>query len=325
LTEDEFVAGLREMCATAAPEKLVLGIGDDAAVWRPSRSNLSVITTDALVEGVHFTLDAMSAEDVGHRALAANLSDIAAMGARPVLATIALGVNVRSDAEWIRACYRGMVALATRSGCAIAGGDITRSPAISLAITVVGEVRPSNVKRRAGARAGDVIAVSGPLGASRAGLGVVRDFGARVNDAAFAPAIAAFRRPEPRLSEGRWFGASRNVHALMDSSDGLSTDLARMCAASGVGACIDTVPVHDAARAVAAVAGDDPESYALDGGEDFELIAAIAPRAFDYLAARYRARFGRDLLRVGTFTDASGLRRASGATIALAGWDHLRQ
>lgn len=313
------------MCAATAPEKLVLGIGDDAAVWRPSRSNLSVITTDALVENVHFTIDSMSAEDVGHRALAANLSDIAAMGARPVLATIALGVNVRSDAEWIRGCYRGMVALAIRTDCAIAGGDITRSPAISLAITVVGEVRPSNCKRRDGARAGDVIAVSGPLGASRAGLGIVRDYRDRADDAAFAAAVAAFRRPEPRLAEGRWFGASRNVHALMDSSDGLSTDLARMCSASGVGATIDAVPVHTAARAVAELAGDDAESYALDGGEDFELIAAIAPRAFAYLAARYRAHFNRDLIRVGTFTDGSGVRRASGAPVARAGWDHLRQ
>jgi thiamine-monophosphate kinase len=319
------LAGLRTMCAAAAPEKLVLGIGDDAAVWRPSRSNLSVITTDALIEDVHFTLSGMSPQDVGHRALAANLSDIAAMGARPVLATIALGVNERSDEAWIRACYAGMIALAKRSGCAIAGGDITRSPVISLAITVVGEVRPSNCKRRDGARAGDVLALTGPLGASRAGLGIVRDYTNRADEAVFAEAVAAFRRPEPRLAEGRWFGASQNVHALMDSSDGLSTDLTRMCTASGLGATIESVPVHAVARAVASLAGDDADSYALDGGEDFELVAAIAPRAFGYLASRFRARFGHDLIRAGTFTEGSGVRLANGTAVVPSGWDHFRK
>lgn len=322
-SEDELIAGLREICATAAPEKLVLGIGDDAAVWRPSRSNLSVITTDALVEDVHFTLDAMSAREVGWRALAANLSDIAAMGARPVLATIALGVNARSDGAWIRAAYEGMAALARRSGCALAGGDITRSPAIVLAITVVGEVRPSNLKRRGGARPGDVVAVTGPLGASRAGL---RLLCARPDLAAgdgYEHVLRAFRTPEPRLAQGRWLGASRNVHALMDSSDGLSTDLARLCAASGVGATVEDVPVDPDARAVALVLGDDPDAYALDGGEDFALIAAIDRRAYSYIAARFAARFGEPLLRLGAVVPGGGVRRIDGAEIRSQGWDHF--
>ena len=322
-TEDELVARLSAICATAAPEKLVLGIGDDAAVWRPSRSNLSVITTDALVEDVHFTLAAMTAHDVGWRALAANLSDIAAMGARPVLATIALGINARSDAGWITGLYEGMAELARRSGCALAGGDITRSPAISIAITVIGEVRPSNLKRRSGARAGDVIAVTGPLGASRAGLRLALDRPEVAAEQRFASVMAAYRRPLPRLGEGRWLGASRNVRALMDSSDGLSTDLARLCAASGVGASIEAIPVDPAAAEVAGLLGDDARSYALDGGEDFALIAAITARAFGYLAARFKARFGRPLVRVGTITPELGLRHAGGATIVPAGWDHL--
>jgi thiamine-monophosphate kinase len=318
--EDELIAVLREVCATAAPNNLVLGIGDDAAVWRPSRSNLSVITTDALVEDVHFTVASMSAADVGFRALAANLSDIAAMGARPVLATIALGITPRSDGPWIRDLYAGMIELARRSGCALAGGDITRAPAITIAVTVVGEVRPSNLKRRSGARPGDVVALTGALGASRAGLGIVRDFPGRVTDPECREAVRVFRRPEPRLAEGRWLGTSRNVHALMDSSDGLSTDLARLCAASGVGARIEAVPVHPTARALAVAAGDDPEAYALDGGEDYELIAVIAARAFGYLSARFAARFGSPLLRVGTITAEPGLRRSTGQPVTAAGW-----
>ena len=142
-------------------------------MWKPSRSAESVITTDALVEDVHFTRDGMSPEEIGHRALASNLSDIAAMGARPVLATIALGVSRTTHGDWILAFYRGMAALARSSGTALAGGDIVRAPSIALSITVVGEVRPSNRKTRDGARPGDVLAVTGPLGGSRAGLEIV--------------------------------------------------------------------------------------------------------------------------------------------------------
>lgn len=300
-----------------------MGIGDDAAVWRPSRSNLSVITTDALVEDVHFTLAAMPPEDVGWRALAANLSDVAAMGARPVLATIALGVNARSEAGWICALYEGMARLARRSGCALAGGDITRSAAITIAITMVGEVRPSNLKRRSGARPGDIVAVTRPLGASRAGLRLVSSRPELAGDARFESVVRAFRTPEPELGPGRWLGASRNVHALMDSSDGLSTDLSRLCTASGVAGLLDHIPLDPAARPVAELLGDDPATYALDGGEDFALIAVVAARAFDYLASRFTGRFRRPLIRVGTITAGAGLRDAGGAPIAAAGWDHL--
>ena len=324
MTEDALIAALRERLAGVAGERLALGIGDDAAVWQPSRSNRSVITTDALVEGVHFTRATMSAAQTGHRALAANLSDVAAMGARPVLATIALGLPAGLDPGWVLGCYDGIAALAKRTRCAIAGGDITRAPAVVLALTVVGEVRPSNLKTRAGARPGDVVAVTGPLGGSRAGLLLALGRLADAPTAGHEAALAAYRTPEPRVPEGRWLGASRHVRALMDSSDGLSTDLARLCAASGVGATIAALPVHDGARLVAEQLGEDPERYALDGGEDFELIAAIDKHAFAHLAHRFGARFGRPLLPVGTVTAELGLRRADGRPVEPAGWDHLR-
>ncbi|HYZ15599.1 MAG TPA: thiamine-phosphate kinase [Candidatus Acidoferrum sp.] len=324
MTEDQLIAAIGERLDGVTRDRLLVGIGDDAAVWQPSRNNRSVITTDALVEGVHFTRETMGAEDVGHRALAANLSDVAAMGARPVLATIALGFPRGTDPAWILACYDGMAALAKRSRCAIAGGDITSAPAILLSLTVVGEVRASNLKTRDGARPGDVVAVTGPLGASHAGLRVAREDGTLADDPAAAAVLAVFRTPEPRLREGRWLGASRHVRAMMDSSDGLSTDLGRLCAASGVGATIDEIPVHDGARRVAEMLGDDPERYALDGGEDFELIAAIDRRAFPHLANRFRGHFGRDLLAVGTITEGAGVRLANGALISPSGWDHVR-
>ena len=313
--------------AGPAPRRIVVGIGDDAAAWQPSRSHLSVVTTDALVDGVHFASEAMPADAVGHRAMAANLSDVAAMGARPVLATVALGVAPYAGEAWILDCYRGMSALAARHGARIVGGDIVASPVLSLALTVVGEVARPRLKRRDGGRPGDVVAVTGPLGASRAGLELLRRSPAGVEPGARAAARLAFERPEPRVPQGRWLAASAHVHAMMDSSDGLSTDLARLARAAGCGATVDAVPVHPAAAAVARAAGADPAAYALDGGEDFELILAVAPRAFAHLSAAYRARFGSPLLAVGRLERQPGLRlRGAGGEreLVAAGWDHLR-
>lgn len=308
--------------------KVRLGIGDDAAAWQPSRSNLSVVTTDALVDGIHFLSEKMEPRAIGHRAMAANLSDIAAMGARPVLATVALGVSKATDERWILECYRGMHALGVTHRTQIVGGDVTRAPAALLSITVVGEVSRTHLKRRAGGKPGDVLAVTGPLGASRAGLELVRrastfDVGADAR----GDALRAFESPEPRMREGRWLGASVNVHAMIDCSDGLSLDLARLARASGCGALITDVPVAAAAAAVAGAAGDDGGRYALEGGEDFELIVALAPRAFPYLASRFEAHFKRPLLAVGRLEVEPGLRicEGDGKTHELvpAGWDHL--
>jgi len=324
LTEDALVARIRERLRGVPDERLLVGIGDDAAAWQPSRNNRSVITTDALVEGVHFTRAAMSARDAGHRALASNLSDVAAMGARPVLATVALGFPADTDPAWLLDAYDGIAALAKRARCAVAGGDLTRAPAIVFAITVVGEVRASNLKTRAGARPGDVVAVTGPLGASRAGLLLAVDRPDLAAEPRFADVLAAYRTPEPRLREGRWLGASRHVRAMMDTSDGLSTDLARLCAASGTGATVETVPVHEGAGRIAALTGDDPERWALDGGEDFELLVSVEKRAFGHIAARFRAHTGRELIRVGTMTAEPGVRTADGTPVVPAGWDHLQ-
>ena len=334
MTEDALVAALRAIVEAPAaayglPKRIVLGIGDDAAAWQPSRSHLSVITTDALVDGVHFLSGAMEPRKIGHRAMAANLSDIAAMGARPVIATVALGVPTGGSEDWILACYRGMTELAAAFEVTIVGGDIVRAPVLMLSLTVVGEVSRPRLKRRDGGRAGDVLAVTGPLGASRAGLEIVRSGrGAigEVDDALSAAALAAFETPTPRMREGRFLAASAHVRAMMDSSDGLSTDLGRLAAASGCGATVVDVPVHAAATAVARAVGADPREYALRGGEDFELIVAVTPRGFGHLAARYAAAFGKPLVRIGTLDAEAGLRLIDGAEareLVPAGWDHF--
>jgi thiamine-monophosphate kinase len=306
VNEDELVEAIAAL--TGAESRVLIGIGDDAAVWQPSRSQRSVISTDALIEGVHFSRAWMSPDDIGWRAMAANLSDLAAMAARPRLGTVALGIP-------------------KSYGLQIAGGDLVRAPVLTIAITVIGEVRASNLKTRSGARPGDVIASTGALGASRAGLDVAK--GAVQIDAALAArALEAHRLPQPRLAQGRWLGASSRVHAMMDCSDGLSTDLTRMAQASGVGASIERVPIADAASAAAAALGIDPMAYALAGGEDFELLLAIESRAFMHLARRFQARFGQALERIGTVRADERIvmvNQGREEPIARTGWDHFSQ
>jgi len=322
--EDELVAAIAKLVGEA-PARVSVSIGDDAAAWQPSRSQRSVITTDALIENVHFTREWISMHDIGLRSMTANLSDVAAMGARPVLATVALGIPPDLSQDLFLELYGGMADQAAREGVAIVGGDLTRSSELVISITVVGEVRASNLKQRSGARAGDVLAVTGPLGASRAGFSHLRG-DVRLKGSVLDQALRAFRAPVPRCAEGRFLGASRSVHAMMDCSDGLSTDVARLARASGVGVRIDDVPVADSATLAARAMGVSPEEFALAGGEDFELLLAIAPRAFAHLSGRFAARFGRSLLRVGTAeADERLVVVKGGAQEALvrSGYDHF--
>ncbi len=325
--EDRLVAQLRDLIeAQPLARKLCNEIGDDAALWQPSRSHRSVVTSDAVVEGVHFRTNTMSLEDAGWRAMASNLSDLAAMGARPVLATVALGIPKNAGTVEITDLYRGMLGVATMHECAIAGGDLTRSPCWFIAITAIGEVRAAHVKGRGGARSGDVIAVTGPLGASRAGLHLGDNL-IVLEDRERQDALQAHRRPQPRVREGRFLAASAHVHAMMDVSDGLSTDLARICERSHCAAIVEDVPVAKCAQTAARALGEDSQAYALAGGEDYELLAAIDARAFGYLNSRFRKRFGRPLFAVGRIREGRGVffRKAGREEpLPATGWDHLK-
>jgi thiamine-monophosphate kinase len=284
-----------------------------------------VITTDALVENVHFRRDTMPLRDAGWRAMASNISDLAATGARPALATVALGVSADATRDDILELYRGMVEAASAYDCEIAGGDITRAPSLVISITAIGEVRPSRVKGRAGARPGDIAAVTGPLGASRAGLHLA-DTQDMLDEHLRNEALSAHRRPQPRVEQGRWLAASDHVHAMMDISDGLSTDLSRMCVQSNCAAYVESVPVAPSAAEMAKHRGEEPQLYALAGGEDYELLAAVAPRAFAYLSSRFAKRVGGPLHAVGRFREGSGLYVRKGEReepLAPTGWDHL--
>jgi thiamine-monophosphate kinase len=323
VTEDEIVSAVRSLLASDGVDRggrVLLGIGDDAALWQPSRTHRSVVSTDMLVEGVHFRRDAMSLEEAGWRAMVANLSDLAAMGARPVLATVALAVPAGGSAD-ILELYRGIAAAAKRCEITVAGGDVSRSSLIVIAITVVGEINAARVKTRGGGRPGDVIAVTGELGAARAGL-MAADQPGLIEGTDADAALLAFRRPSARMAEGRFLAASVNVTAMMDCSDGVSSDLPRLCAASGCGAKIEAVPVAAPARAVAQRLGEDAERFALAGGEDFELLVVVRPRAFRYLAARFEQRFKKPLFRIGALRREPGV-GWRGVPLDRMGWDHF--
>lgn len=324
LTEDSLIATIA--AAIGAPARpLRVGIGDDAAAWQPSAHHLSLITSDMLVDGVHFRRGTSTAQSIGHKALAKNLSDIAAMGGRPVLAVVALGVSQDLDEEWYRAFYAGMSELARATRCAIAGGDIVRAPALTIGVTVVGEVRRTTMRLRSGARAGDVIAVTGALGLGAAGLRIV-DAGGAPQDRC-AEAVRAYERPQPRIADGACLGSRRAVRALMDISDGLSTDVGRMARASQLDAVIDrdALFVHEALRGIDA----DPYALILDGGDDYELLAAIDARTFEYVAHTFRKRMGRPLRAVGHFEAGKGdvwIERAGvREPLPAGGYDHLKR
>jgi len=253
-----------------------LGIGDDAAVWRPTPGVPCVVTTDTLVDGVHFRLDWTDWRSLGHKALAVNLSDCAAMGARPTLATVSLALTGDERVADLREMYRGMGALAAAHGVAIAGGDVVRSPrALVITVTVIGECHDGPPLRRDGARPGDLIAVSGTLGAAAAGLRLLAGEGRERAAATADLLVAAHLRPQPRVALGRTL-AAHGASAAMDLSDGLSGDLPKLLAASGAGGRVELARLPVAAS-VRTLFPDDWRELALHGGEDYELLFTFPP------------------------------------------------
>jgi thiamine-monophosphate kinase len=256
--------------------QLIVGIGDDAAVWHP-RNSLQIVTTDSLVEGVHFSLKTTTWHELGWKAIAVNLSDIAAMGGIPMYALISLGLPPDTKVEDIQALYNGMIAVTEKFGVTIIGGDTVGSPVVFISVTVIGCASDATGKVliRSAAKPGDKIAVTNALGASAAGLAMLR------RNLKFPPkATAELRRahlqPCPRIVEGQKLLAC-GVKAGMDISDGLVGDLTHICEMSRLGARlnIDLVPVSPVAEACF---GDKALELALNGGEDYELLFTASAR-----------------------------------------------
>jgi thiamine-monophosphate kinase len=297
----------------AAPPWLLVGIGDDAAVVKPERGALEILTTDALVEGIHFDRRFSTPRDIGWKALAVNLSDVAAMGGTPRLALLSLGLPASMPAEDVDALIDGFLALAADARVTLAGGNITRSPGPLLVdVTVTGFARARQVLTRGGGRADEDLYVTGAVGAAAAGLRWLSAATAAAGprDATDLPGIdECVRRhcaPEPRVRIGALLGRNRAASACMDLSDGLADAVRQMAAASRTGATIDAaaIPIPAAARECFRRAGVDPIAGAAAGGDDYELLFAVPRRARGRLATVIRQARGVPITRIGRLTKA---------------------
>ena len=329
LTEDTLIASFQRVLGEPS-RNVRVGIGDDAAAWKVPASHLSLITTDMLVDGVHFRLSGTTAEDLGRKAIAVNLSDIAAMGGRAAVVVLALGLTPAIDEVWLVAFYRGLAGLAADAGCAVVGGDIARSTVFTIGVTIAGDVRRTRMRLRSGAKAGDVIAVSGALGLAAAGLRVLEAGLEDTLDPHVRDAVCgAYLRPRPRLREGAFLGGSTAVHAMMDISDGISSDVARMAASSKLDAVVDVRLLEPSAalRSAAAALRADPVEWMLHGGDDYELLIAVSRRAFGHTARALRHRFGTPLSPIGRFEPGGGAVWAEDDSgrrqLPRRGYDHL--
>ncbi|HEY9666258.1 MAG TPA: thiamine-phosphate kinase [Coleofasciculaceae cyanobacterium] len=279
--------GLLERLQRFCPQEIV---GDDAAVLPSLELGRSlVVTTDVLVDGVHFSDRTTSPEDVGWRAAAANLSDLAAMGASPLGITVGLSVTGDTLVSWVEKVYQGLTSCLQQHNTAIVGGDVVRSPLISLAITAFGQVAPSRVIRRSAANVGDAIVVTGIHGASRAGLELLLnpEFGEKLSEQERSHLIQAHQRPKPRLdvlpilwnildSQSKIKNTQSKIQiAGMDSSDGLADAVVQICRASGVGAKIERTWIPFPSHLSKLVSLQQAIEWALYGGEDFELVLCL--------------------------------------------------
>jgi thiamine-monophosphate kinase len=318
LTEDDLIAAIGRVLSGAGPEVLV-GPGDDAAVVRGGSGEL-VLTTDAMVEGVHFLADRTTPRDLGYKAIAVNVSDIAAMAASPRFALCALVLTDAIEAAWVIELAGGMRECCDEFALSLVGGNLSRGEELAIVVTMTGEVGMGRAVRREGARPGDRVVVTGTLGGSAAGLRVAsqRSWSDDERDA-----LRRSMRPAPRVGEASILSA-HGATAMMDVSDGLAIDLSRLCRASGVGArvALANVPVHPAATV----------TEALGGGEDYELLATLpSPDAVAGARADLREGFGVSLSDIGIIIGAEGEEPlvavdedGTERPLAIVGWDHFR-
>jgi thiamine-monophosphate kinase len=303
----------------AADARLIVGIGDDAAVAAPDRGALQVLTTDALVEGVHFDRRFSAPADIGHKALAVNVSDIAAMGGTSRFALLSLMLPPHIPVHEVDELIDGLLDLATALRITLAGGNITRSPGpLIVDVTMIGSVKPRKVLTRGGGRPGDDLYVTGQVGAALAGLEWLRHHAGsrsaepiggsvmapRPSDPGLAECVARYCRPEPRARLGSVLGRTRAATACMDLSDGLADAVTQLSSSSRAGARIDAalLPVPTAAAEWFNRNGGDAIAAAVAGGDDYELLFAVSPRRRGRLRGIFREARGVPITRIGALT-----------------------
>ena len=334
-SEFDFINELRQRVGPPASQSLIAGIGDDAAVVRGTAGKEIIITADLLVEDIDFRRTTTPPYLLGHKALAVSLSDIAAMGARPLWSLISIGVpDDIWQTDFVDRLYDGLFDLASRYGVQLIGGDTSRTPEnIVIDSIVAGECAAGMSIKRAGARAGDQIFVTGSLGAAAAGFRLI-ERGAHLADQNLADedsqkldhVLLRQLRPEPRVGWGIVLGEEQLATAMIDLSDGLSSDLNRLCEASGVGARIDSslLPIDQRVTELCGRRALDPLQLALHGGEDFELLFTVKPENVGRLPRRVD---GVEIKRIGEITSSQeGITISEGPRtweLKPGGWTHF--
>ncbi|MCB9253981.1 MAG: thiamine-phosphate kinase [Bdellovibrionaceae bacterium] len=302
MEEFKLIAKLESLIKSRSKDVLV-SIGDDTAVVKGSGAPL-LCTVDSLVENVHFDLRYFSAADLGHKALAVNLSDIAAMGGKPRWALVSLGLRKGVRTEFLMEMYRGLLALALKHRVEVVGGNVSRANELFVDVTVIGEAPKRPVLRR-GAKAGDLLAVTGFLGGAAGGLHGLQKWGKRC--ATLFPELAGLQtRPEPRLAESDALQGSMN--ACIDISDGLASELHHIAKASRVKCVVDSewIPLHPKLKELARKLDLRAMDLALYGGEDYHLLAAIPPKKLRAAQKKIRA-LGGNLVVVGEVASGRGV------------------
>lgn len=301
--EFRLIQRLTPLFSEGLPPQVIAGIGDDCSQVAESEERTLLVTTDMLVEGVHFLETTISADSLGWKALAVNLSDIAAMGGQPENCYLSLALPSHVALSWFDDFLGGFHRCVTRYSCPLLGGDLSRSLRDRMiSVCVLGHGHPLRLKRRSGARIGDRVCVTGTLGNSVAGLQLLRTkaslFG---HEEAEEKLKKAHREPCPPLLEGAWLGKEEAVHAMMDVSDGLASDIQRIGEQSQVSFVIDLdeLPLSSALAEIAPAYGWDALTLALKGGEDYRLLCTVDSTSYDDVNARFQQAFGRPLWAVG--------------------------
>ncbi len=312
------------------PQNVIKAIGDDAAAFIPAPGQVILVTTDLLVERIHFLRDATSGFNLGHKALSVNLSDIAAMGGIAREAFISIAVPDNCPIEYLEDLYNGIKRLAAEFDVNLLGGDTTRSKAdLIINISVVGYAFEKEILYRNTAQHGDIICTTGFLGDSRAGFHlIINDIKADSNE--LKALLDAHVIPKPYLREGKFFALQDGVHAAIDVSDGLSSDIGHIAEESDVGIRLysEKIPVSNNLIKFCARFNFDPVEYALAGGEDYTLLCTVSPDKADHVAANYLKRFRNPLYQIGEITDSGKMELIlSNGQIRFftpSGWDHFQ-
>jgi thiamine-monophosphate kinase len=311
------------------PSWVVLGPGDDAAVISPVRGAFDVLTTDAQVEGVHFDRRFVPADAIGHRALAVNLSDLAAMGASPRAALLSLALPATLELAAFDQILSGLLALASAHGVTLIGGNIAHTPGpLTLDVTAIGAVRPRRLLARTGARPGDEVYVTGTLGDAAVGLRRLQETTHTAGSSGEGTCVARYLRPEPRVRAGMLLGRNRAASSCMDVSDGLADCARQIAEASGVGITLDAsaIPVTKDVRDWQARMGRDALEPALNGGDDYELFFTLRPAHRGRFRAVCQQLGDLPITRIGVVTKARDvlLKDETGTRPLPAGYEHFR-